>query len=129
MSPGRLVLRSLRYFWRTNLAVVAGVATAVSVLAGALMVGDSVRASLRDLAMERLGAVDFVVSSDRLFREELAEVLRARPGFAEAFRESCPILFLPGVVIAERSGLRAHDVEVYGVDDRFWSFQIGRAHV
>ncbi|PYV18894.1 MAG: hypothetical protein DMG07_03010 [Acidobacteria bacterium] len=128
MSPGRLVLRSLRYFWRTNLAVVAGVATAVSVLAGALMVGDSVRASLRDLAMERLGAVDFVVSSDRLFREELAEVLRARPGFAEAFRESCPILFLPGVVIAERSGLRAHDVEVYGVDDRFWSFQ-GRGQV
>src|SRR5437867_2391752 len=40
MRPATLVLRSLRHFWRTNLAVVLGVATAVAVLAGALLVGE-----------------------------------------------------------------------------------------
>ena len=45
----RLVLRNLRYYWRSNLAVLLGVATAVAVLAGALLVGQSVRASLLDL--------------------------------------------------------------------------------
>jgi hypothetical protein len=37
---------------------VFGVATAVAVLAGALLVGDSVRGGLRDLVVGRLGATD-----------------------------------------------------------------------
>ena len=60
---GRILLwRSLTHFWRTNLAVVVGVAVAVSVLAGALLVGASVRGSLRDIALQRLGQVDHVVT-------------------------------------------------------------------
>ena len=63
-----LVVRSTLYYWRTNLAVVLGVATAVSVLAGALLVGDSVRGSLRDLVLERLGRTDHVLASSGFFR-------------------------------------------------------------
>ena len=58
MTPTALALRGLRHYWRTNLAVVLGVAVAVSVLAGALVVGASVKASLRELAVSRLGNVD-----------------------------------------------------------------------
>ena len=61
MTTGQLLQRNLTYFWRTNLAVVAGVAIAVSVLAGALLVGDSVRGSLRDLFLRRLGTSGAVV--------------------------------------------------------------------
>ena len=67
-----LILRGLTYYWRTNLAVVLGVATAVAVLAGALLVGDSVRGSLRDLVVGRLGRTDYVVASSGFFREQLA---------------------------------------------------------
>ena len=63
MTTGQLLQRNLTYFWRTNLAVVAGVAIAVSVLAGALLVGDSVRGSLRDLFLQRLGNTDQVITS------------------------------------------------------------------
>ena len=55
MKSSTLILRGLTYYWRTNVAVVIGVATAVAVLAGALVVGDSVRGSLRDLVLLRLG--------------------------------------------------------------------------
>ena len=34
MRPRVLVARSLAYYWRTNLAVILGVATAVAVLSG-----------------------------------------------------------------------------------------------
>ena len=34
MRTSQLLKRNLSYYWRTNLAVVAGVATAVAVLAG-----------------------------------------------------------------------------------------------
>jgi len=40
MTSRGLVLRGLRHYWRTNLAVIAGVAIAVAVLAGALLVGE-----------------------------------------------------------------------------------------
>ena len=66
-----LVVRGLTYYWRTHLAVVCGVATAVAVLAGALLVGDSVRGSLRDLVVGRLGKTDYVVTSSGFFREQL----------------------------------------------------------
>ena len=45
MKPFQLLSQNLTYYWRTNLVVVVGVATAVAVLSGALLVGDSVRAS------------------------------------------------------------------------------------
>ena len=55
-----------------------GVAAAVSVLGGALLVGDSVRGSLRDLVLSRLGRTGQVVSSSGFFREALAADLAAQ---------------------------------------------------
>ena len=54
MNMRTLVSPQSIYYWRTNLAVILGVATAVAVLSGALLVGDSVRDSLRDLVLARL---------------------------------------------------------------------------
>jgi ABC-type lipoprotein release transport system permease subunit len=113
MRQGQLVARGLRYYWRTNLAVIAGVATAVAVLAGALLVGDSVRGSLRDLVLQRLGATDVAVVSAGFFRAQLAQELE---------HPAAPLVILPGVVTAQESGRRAGNVRVYGVDDRFWEF-------
>src|ERR1700704_6475550 len=81
MRTGQLLKRSLKYYWRTNLAVLLGVATAVAVLAGALLVGDSVRASLRDLFLQRLGKTDYVISAAELFREQLAGELQNNSDF------------------------------------------------
>ena len=39
--------------WATSLATAAGVAVAAAVITGSLIVGDSVRGSLRDLALDR----------------------------------------------------------------------------
>jgi putative ABC transport system permease protein len=111
----RLVFRSLIYYWRTNLPIVAGVAVAVAVLSGALLVGESVRASLRQLLFEQIGAIGFVVTSDHFFTEDLAEAIGTQNGH-------CPIIFLKGTVIHEQTGIRAHDVNIYGVDERFWKF-------
>ena len=82
MTIGQLLQRNLTYFWRTNLAVVAGVAIAVSVLAGALLVGDSVRGSLRNLFLQRLGNTDQVITSNSFFREQLAADIQSHAQFA-----------------------------------------------
>jgi len=122
MTWRRLLRRNLTYYWRTNFAVVAGVTVAVAVLAGALLVGDSVRASLRDLVLLRLGETSFVLTSDGFFREQLAAGLEAQPGFRGTFRAAVPLIALHGVVLHENSRRRASNVLVYGVDARFWHF-------
>ena len=133
MTPGRLVASSVKYYWRTHVAVVLGVATAVAVLAGALLLGDSVRGSLRDLVVQRLGATDYAVISAGFFREQLADDLRTHrrsgdelPGvssdFSQPFDNVCPMLGVQGFVSVQGSGSRAGDAAVYGVDDRFWAF-------
>jgi putative ABC transport system permease protein len=113
-----LVIQSARYHWRTNVAVALGVAAAVSVLAGALVVGDSVRGSLRDLALGRLGRTDHVLSSMSFFREEIADAARSGLGATA----TAPLIVADGFVTLESSGRRAANVLVYGVDERFWSF-------
>ena len=118
MSFTRLVLRSVTYHWRTNVAVLLGVAAAVSVLAGALLVGDSVRGSLRDIAVGRLGRTDYALSSSAFFREALADDLRA----VLVGTPAAPLIVASGLVTHDGSGRRAASVLVYGVDDRFWQF-------
>jgi len=86
MRTYTLLLRNLTWYWRTNLAVLLGVATAAGVLGGALSVGDSVRSSLRDLALARLGNADFVISRNGFFREELSS----------AFGSACPVIAIDG---------------------------------
>jgi putative ABC transport system permease protein len=129
MQLSGLVSRNLTYFWRSNLVVVLGVATAVAVLSGALLVGDSVRGSLRDLFLQRLGSTDEVIASANFFREKLVNELQAGSRFAEAFNGACPLIVLNGLVIDEKSGRRASSVQVYGVDDRFWKFHDREAEV
>jgi putative ABC transport system permease protein len=118
VNLNKLAIASARYFWRTNVAVALGVAAAVAVLAGALVVGDSVRGSLRDLALGRLGRTDQAIKSSGFFREELAADARATLGASAA----APLIVATGFVTLESSGRRASEVLVYGVDERFWSF-------
>jgi putative ABC transport system permease protein len=110
----RLVLSSLRHYRGLHLLVAGGVSVAVAVLAGALLVGSSVRASLRELALARLGATDIIVSSTGFFREQLAEDLRQR-----GIGETTPLLALTGSVTHEESRRTAARVNVFGIDDRF----------
>ena len=117
MRSRDLIRRGVFYYWRTNAAVVLGVATAVAVLAGALLVGDSVRGSLRDLVLERIGRTDSAIVSTSFFREALAADV------ATAGVESVtPLIAVEGTVADQASGRRASRVLVYGVDDRFWRF-------
>ncbi|HKU77339.1 MAG TPA: FtsX-like permease family protein [Pyrinomonadaceae bacterium] len=118
MQTTQLIKRSLGYYWQTNLVVVLGVAIAVSVLAGALLIGESVRGSLRDLSSQRLGKTDDLISSANFFREQLAADLEQQGQFAA----TCPMIALEGVVVHEPSKRRAGGVKVYGVDERFWKF-------
>ena len=113
--------RSLTHFWRMNLAVVLGVGVATAVLTGALLVGDSVRGSLRDLSLDRLGKIDHALVSDRFFRAGLAADL-GRVLHAEGF--SAEVIYavtMGGTAVHAQSRARASRVQIQGIEDSFAS--------
>jgi ABC-type lipoprotein release transport system permease subunit len=123
MKTAVLLKRNLAYYWRTNLVVVCGVGVAVAVLAGALLVGDSVRASLRGLLLQRLGSTEQVIIGASFFRAQLASEIQQDERFkGEGFAAACPLIVLSGTVTHEASGRWSPGVQVYGVDERFWQF-------
>ena len=74
MTLRTLIRRSLRHHWRAHLGVVLGAAIGSAALIGALVVGDSVRESLRAMALERLGRIHFILDGlDRTFTDRLGE--------------------------------------------------------
>ncbi|MCC6363398.1 MAG: ABC transporter permease [Bryobacterales bacterium] len=119
MQRSTLLWRNLTYHWRTNLAVIFGVAIAVAVLAGALLVGDSVRGSLRELVVGRLGKTDYIVAGMNPFRAGLAGELAAQ---RTAGLRAYAMFAMEGIVTHAAGGGVAAKVAVYGVDDGFWKF-------
>jgi hypothetical protein len=96
----------------TNLAVIAGVAIAVSGLAGALLVGDSVRGSLKDLFLGRLGHASLVLSASHFFPKTWPAELSINR-FPETIQEPVSADRHPGVVTHQESRRRASEVLVY----------------
>ena len=136
MNRPTLVLRGLRFYWRTHLGVSAGVALSAAVLVGALGVGDSTRRSLERIAQARLGRVDVTLDAgNRHFQDALA----FRLGIALNV-ETAAALHVRGMALA--GAKQVNRVEVFGIDEHFLGLaesppaiklgphdQIGRAHV
>jgi ABC-type lipoprotein release transport system permease subunit len=127
MSLGKLILASVRYHWRTNLAVALAVMAATAVLSGALLVGDSMRGSLRRLLLDQLGQIDEVLVTDRFFRARLADDLVSQPRYQRHFGQAVPAVVVQGTVEHPRAGgaLRAGRVTVIGCGEQFWSLGTG----
>jgi ABC-type antimicrobial peptide transport system permease subunit len=115
-----MLLRSLLHYRKVNLAVVLGAAVATAVLTGALLVGDSVRGSLRALTLDRLGAVDVALVRDGFFRDRLGDDLAASA--SDTLAAAAPLILLQGSAVHADSGTRASKVALHGIDGRFAGF-------
>lgn len=118
--------RSALYHWRSSLGVVAAVAVATAVLTGALLVGSSMRQSLRSLALDRLGKTDLLLVGKGFFRAGLADEIARSPSFGERFSTACPAILLPSATAesARPNGSgntegRASGVAVWGIGQDF----------
>ncbi len=120
----RLVLRSLQFHASKHLAVILGVMAATAVLTGALVVGDSVRHSLRSLTLDRLGRIDHLLLVDRFFRSELANELTQTPEFQQDFAAAVPAIIIPTATAElprEKSRSLAAGVTLIAADQGFWN--------
>jgi ABC-type antimicrobial peptide transport system permease subunit len=124
MSFFRLLLRNLVYHWRGNGAVLLGVAVGTAVLTGALLVGDSLRGSLRELTERQLAGVDYALLSGRFVRGDLGREMGV-PNVQ-------PVIWLQGAVstipadTGEKLPRRVGHVNVIGMMGSGWQVSPGR---
>jgi ABC-type antimicrobial peptide transport system permease subunit len=135
MTFWQLIRRNLSFHARVHLGVVLGAAIGSAALIGALVVGDSVRESLTNMALRRLGRIHFALATeDRLFQTSLGTRLRAawapdpvqgRSTTSAAIRPfpawpQSSALALPGIVARQDGAARANRVNVVGVETEEW---------
>jgi ABC-type antimicrobial peptide transport system permease subunit len=117
MTFWTLIRRSLRFHARAHMGVVLGAAIGSAALIGALVVGDSVRGSLRQRALDRIGRVQYLLESrDRLFTDSTNTWMGA---FGDAYALG---LHVPAIASARQSAARANQVNLYGMQPAFWAF-------
>lgn len=115
MTPVAYLRRTVAFHGRSHALALLGLAVAAAVITGSLVIGDSVRGSLRDTALARIGRVDAaVVGNGRFVRDALGARLAGKlPGATVA-----PVLQLRG--LAANGERRANAIQVCGVDAAFW---------
>lgn len=126
MTGFRLSIRSAAFYWRAHLSVIVGTAISGAVLVGAMLVGDSVKYSLRQSALIRLGNVHHaLITQGRFVTQTLADRIEKETGAATA-----PVLLLRGIAMTQDAaggdGRQINNVQVIGIDQRFAGFGNGK---
>ena len=110
------IIKNFKYFWQIHLIVALCTAVATGVLAGALIVGDSVRGSLRSLTKERLGTIQHALLADRFFPPDILDR-----------QNTVSAILLNGTIVAPQTQTRASRVNILGVPENFFTFWAGNA--
>lgn len=116
MKTHKLVRRNLLYYWKQNIGVFLTIIISTSVLTGALIVGDSVRLSLKKQVSTRLGNIEFaIVTGERLISDRLSIKISE-----EQRIKTSSILNVQGIAINQAAGLKLNKIEVLGIESDFW---------
>jgi len=123
MTPFRLVGRGLIYHRRMHAGLLIGVVLACGILTGALLVGDSVAYSLREIATARLGRIAYAMDwGSRFFAQDLAKRLQEN----DSRIRTEAVLSLRGMASLspgnDSTGNQLNRIQVIGVDAGFWRF-------
>lgn len=115
MNDSRLIGRTLWFYRKAWISLMAGIILCTGILTGALIVGDSVRGSLADLARLRLGKTRWAIRPGNHFlRAALAAELAS-----EIKTPVIPALLRDGVGVNVINGLRTGSLNVIGIDSGF----------
>jgi putative ABC transport system permease protein len=117
MNILNFIIKSFWFFKKQHLAVFAGTVISTAVLTGALIVGDSIKYSLKQTVDARLGNIKFAMQTgDRFVRAELANDISTDLNIATS-----PLLMLESIAINTESNIRINKTQIYGINDSFWA--------
>ncbi|MDP3180586.1 MAG: ABC transporter permease, partial [Bacteroidota bacterium] len=118
MSLYKLIQKSAWFYRKLNLTIILGIALSTAILVGALIIGDSVKYSLQQITVQRLGKTSQVITAgERLFGQQLATELAEKTG-----AETAALLRANGFGVIDGGDLRINQLAVWGVDATIGNF-------
>ena len=114
MNLFKLIFRNIRHYARSWFITLTGVIIGTAILTGALITGDSVKYSLKEIVRMRLGNTSLALSNDRFFRQDLAKELTQATGITVI-----PLLQLNGVITSPGNNKIINQARIIGVDEGF----------
>jgi len=118
MSLYKLILKSAWHYRKLNLTIILGIALSTAILVGALIIGDSVKYSLHQITVQRLGKTSQVISAgERLFGQQLETELAEKCNV-----ETAALLRANGFGVIDGGDLRINQLAVWGVDATIGNF-------
>ena len=116
MTKLQYIVKSFLHYFKANFLVALGIAISTMVLTGSLVIGDSVRHSLKQATFYRLGETTHLVSvNERYFRQKMAAEMEE----LNAQLKVTPLLLLEGMAVADGGQQRANNVQVVGINTDF----------
>lgn len=116
-----IIKRDLIFYRRTQIVMGLLACICSVALTGALLVGDSVQHTLRQMAAMRLGRIHYACpTGDRFIRQELASQLKTGTE-----SQVVPVLAIRGILESPDGTVRVNNINIYGVNDTFW--QLGNS--
>ncbi len=118
MSFFAFLYRSLRYDYAVHLLTALGAGLTSAVLIGVLLLGDSMRGSLKALTLQRLGRVDTVLSGSGFLSETVVRTgdQTGDQPLPEPFTACVPTILLPAAVLKEAVLTEGRRTEKEGED-------------
>jgi putative ABC transport system permease protein len=119
LKVSHIVARSISYNLKSAVYQASIILLLAAVITGSLLTGKSVRKSLRQTSLEKLGNTGILISSGiRYFDPSLAERISSETGL-----KTTGLLELDGYCQHFSSGQTASCIKIYGITDDFFSFQ------
>lgn len=116
----KIIVRSFSYYKKQHLALVLGAFISTAIISGALIVGDSVRHSLKSMVDARLGHAEFALQTgERFVRKTLSEDLKNNSKLA---LDATSVFITEGLSISPEHKTEIPNTQFIGIDDSFWSF-------
>lgn len=113
-----LALKSFYHYRKSNIALILSAALCSCVITGSLILGDSIKESLKKIFSSKTGKVESVITSEnRYFRSSLAAQLSKRLNI-----NTSAIIGLKGNASSGGGSLKVESVNLYGINSSFFNF-------
>ena len=117
----RAARRSARGHLKQGLTVALTASVATAVVAGALVVGDSMEALVEATATDALPGIDGLLRASRPMETGYFTPLISSPFWKDNVDKEAMLLTVPAAVTSQRSGQRDGQVTLYGFDNGLYS--------
>jgi len=119
MNFQRLSWKGILHYRATGLLICIGIVIASATLTGSLVVGDSVRGSLQDTVLGRLGNIDVAIFSTNLVPVSLMNHLNASSKFRQSYSHVVPVLQSIGNAVNLNTNQALPHINLIGIKPDF----------